>query len=287
MRVEGDGVGLNVEVEGPEDAPAVVFLHGVSMSGTTYDWLPPEVADGRRILRVDQRGHGDSGHAPGGYTIERYGADVVKLIQELAGGRAVLVGQSLGAAVSWWVAQQHPEVVVAALLEDPPLYLGELGEEGLAQMEPMFRGMIDTHTRWHANGLDAHAAAAEFGAQPYDFDPSRGMADALTDSALMSRADGILRMDPGVLEAVMDGSALRGTDTTAPIRVPMLILAADEAVGGVLPAGDIARLAQTHPDVEVRVVPGGGPGIHHERENRDTYLEHLVPFLAQHAPPRS
>ena len=47
-----------------------MFLHGVSGSGLTYG-LPSEITDGRRIVRVDLRGHGRSPHAPGTYLVDR------------------------------------------------------------------------------------------------------------------------------------------------------------------------------------------------------------------------
>ena len=117
-RIQSEGVGLHVEVDGPEDGPPVVFLHGVGSSGRTWEWLPDDTTRGRRIVRIDLRGHGRSDHAPGTYGVARYGADVVAVLHELGSRQAVLVGNSLGGVVSWWVAQNHPELVAAALLED-------------------------------------------------------------------------------------------------------------------------------------------------------------------------
>ena len=56
---------LHAEVDGPPDGAPVVFLHGASGSMRTYAWLPGEITEGRRIVRLDLRGHGDSEHAPG------------------------------------------------------------------------------------------------------------------------------------------------------------------------------------------------------------------------------
>ena len=79
-RIESDGVGLHVELEGPEDGTPVLLLHGVGSSGRTWEWLPGELTRGRRIVRVDLRGHGRSDHAPGSYRLPRYGADVVAVL---------------------------------------------------------------------------------------------------------------------------------------------------------------------------------------------------------------
>jgi pimeloyl-ACP methyl ester carboxylesterase len=137
MRMENGGVELNVEVEGPADARLVVFLHGVSGCSRTYDFLPPEITAGRRIVRVDLRGHGHSDHAPGTYAIDRYGDDIVALLR-LLDRPAVLVGHSLGGVTAWWVAQKEPELVAGAFLEDPPLYMGEPEEHEKNVAIPVF-----------------------------------------------------------------------------------------------------------------------------------------------------
>ena len=63
MRIDNDGVGLEVAVDGPDDGPNVLFLHGISGSAATYDFLVPRYP-GHRIHRLDFRGHGVAPTAP-------------------------------------------------------------------------------------------------------------------------------------------------------------------------------------------------------------------------------
>jgi pimeloyl-ACP methyl ester carboxylesterase len=283
LRIEVDGVALHVDVDGPDDAPPVVFLHGVSGSGATYDWLPGEITHGRRILRVDLRGHGRSAHAPGTYLIDRYGADVAEIVRRVAGRPAVLVGHSLGGVAAWWVAQRHPELVAAAFLEDPPLYMGEPAEHERNEIAKLFPLMRDQAAAWQRAGADVAAVAEEVAAAPFGPNPSLRTRDALHDDAIRSRAEAWLSMDPEVLTGAADRSTLAATDTTSPVTVPVLILAADDALGPAFPSAHERRLAATHPDVEVVRVPGAGHGIHAERAGRGAYVEHLAQFLRRRA----
>jgi pimeloyl-ACP methyl ester carboxylesterase len=280
MRIPHDGIELNVEVEGPEDGPPVAFLHGVSGSLRTYGWLPPEITEGRRILKIDLRGHGASGHAAGTYVLERYGADVVEILRSVAGRPAVLVGHSLGGSTAWWVAQQHPEVLAAAFLEDPPLYMGEPAEHDKNPAAQMFPAIRDNAIAMREEGLTPEQAAERLAASPMG--PDVTMGDVQLPDAILARAWAQLAMDPEVLTAAADRTTLGGTDVDSPVRVPVLILAA-----GVVPAftpEHEQRIAASHPEVEVVRVAGAGHGIHDEIANRSAYVEHLAAFLRRHAP---
>ena len=280
MRVENGGVSLHVEVEGPDDATAAVFLHGVSGCRKTYDWLPAEITEGRRIVRVDLRGHGNSDHARGTYAIDRYGEDVVAVLQAI-GGRAVLAGHSLGGVTAWWVAQHAPHLAAAAFLEDPPLYMGEPAEHERNLAIPVFRVVRQRAAEWQRDGTTVDDVAAQL--EPAPLGPERTMGDVMTPDALRARAEAYLLLDPGVLDQAADRSTLADTDTSAPVDVPVVIVAADDAMGSAFPARHEDRLAHSHPRVEVARVAGAGHGIHEEREHRADYVRHLAAFLERYA----
>ena len=153
----GDRVAIHVDVAGPKRGAAVVFVHGLTCSGRDFDWLPNDVTEGRRIIRVDLRGHGRSSHAPRTYTTENYANDVAAVIGERVGSPAVIVGHSLGAVVAWRLAQQRPDVVRAAFLEDPPLYLNNPAEFDASHFPEFFRELRAQVVAMHQEGLSAGA----------------------------------------------------------------------------------------------------------------------------------
>jgi len=260
---------LHIERSG--DGPPVLFLHGAGGSSATYDWLPEL---GRTVVKLDFRGHGRSGRADS-YRLDDYVADALTVLREI--GRAPVVGHSLGGVVAWTLAQRAPELVAGIVLEDPPLFMGTPeGHAGNAAI-PGFRAMREAVVRWQAEGIDEAKAAALLAASPYRLDPSRRTDEVVAADGTAARAFAFLHLDPAVLDAVIDGSALAGVDTEAPIPVPALILAA--GVAPAFPVEHERRLAATHPDVEVRRVAGAAHVIHDEVAHRDLYLRTLVERL--------
>ena len=69
------------------------------------------------VYAVDLRGHGQSSHAQGAYTLQDYTRDVSALVVEQIGVSAVIYGHSLGALIGINMAAQKPEWVRALILE--------------------------------------------------------------------------------------------------------------------------------------------------------------------------
>ncbi|MBA2666289.1 MAG: alpha/beta fold hydrolase, partial [Trueperaceae bacterium] len=77
--------------------PLVVMLPGLGDLRQGYRFLTPHLARaGYRAVSADLRGHGDSSTNWPDYGSEAAGHDLVALIEELGGGRAVVVGNSFG-----------------------------------------------------------------------------------------------------------------------------------------------------------------------------------------------
>jgi pimeloyl-ACP methyl ester carboxylesterase len=113
-----DGVRLNVETTGPQDAPVTVLLvHGWTCS--TRSWhhqveaLPRILGHGAvRIVTYDHRGHGRSDAAPAGsMRIEQLADDLVTVLDTVVGtGPVVYAGHSMGGMTLMALADQRPEL---------------------------------------------------------------------------------------------------------------------------------------------------------------------------------
>jgi pimeloyl-ACP methyl ester carboxylesterase len=256
----------------------VVFLHGVAGSRRTYDWLPETVA-GHGVVRPDFRGHGAAARTPGDYRIAGYAADAVAVLRST--GPAFVVGHSLGGVAAWWAAQQAPELVLGAVLEDPPLFLGSPEGHASNGAVPHFEHLRAIAPAWRAEGISEREWASRLAAEPYGADPSLRAGDVACPDALAARAYSLRQLDETLLDPVIDGTLLAATDVTAPVRVPMTILAA-----GLAPAFTVehqARLAASHPAISVERFAGAGHSIHDERAHRANYLALVERFLTAQA----
>jgi len=107
--------GLGWEVVGPADGPPIVFIHGAVM--TRAQWclqVDRFAAAGYRCISVDLPGHGEL--ARRAFTLEAAADHVVDVIDRAAGGRAVIVGLSLGGYTAMTVAGRSPERVRGLVL---------------------------------------------------------------------------------------------------------------------------------------------------------------------------
>jgi lipase len=112
---------LHVETFGPDDAPPVLALHGVT--GHALRWRVPAAALAEyRVVGLDLRGHGSSPWTPP-WSIEQHVDDVLTTLDELGLGPLPVVGHSFGGAIAVHLARTARERVTRLVLIDPALGL--------------------------------------------------------------------------------------------------------------------------------------------------------------------
>lgn len=116
-----EGASTYWTVEGPADAPPIVFVHGAMMGRSVWRPQIDALSERYRCISVDLPGHGAQRAEP--FTLERAVGTVIRAIDTEAGGRAIVVGLSLGGYTSVLVAGQHPErvraLIVAGMTREP------------------------------------------------------------------------------------------------------------------------------------------------------------------------
>ncbi len=118
MNTFSDTVQLHVEDLGI-NAPALVFLHYWGGSSRTWRHVTQRLRPAFRTIALDQRGWGQSGKPPSGYTLATLADDAQRLIESLGLDHYLLVGHSMGGKVAQLLASRHPAGLAGLVLVAP------------------------------------------------------------------------------------------------------------------------------------------------------------------------
>ena len=116
----------------------IVLIHGFA-SNAAVNWVQPgwlAALKGRRVIALDNRGHGASTklYDPAAYHSAIMASDVVALLDHLALGRADIMGYSLGARITAFLALQNPQRVRGVIFGGLGIHMIDGGlPEGVAE----------------------------------------------------------------------------------------------------------------------------------------------------------
>lgn len=110
------GRSISYDLIGAEALPVVCMTHSLSSDGGMWaEQVPPLLAAGFRVLRIDMRGHGGSGPVEAPYTMSELAADVAAVLDTLAIDKVHYVGLSIGGMIGQAFAIEHGGRVLSAM----------------------------------------------------------------------------------------------------------------------------------------------------------------------------
>lgn len=193
-----------VDVAGPEDAQAIVFVHGAMF--TRKMWAPQRdaLSDEFRTIAPDLPGHGT--RARDSFDLEPAIDLLDEVVESVAGGHAVLVGLSLGGYLVTEYANRYPEtvdgLVVVGASANPIRAMNLLtraigaGVRFATKSDLVERGIRRLGERWVRNrdlASEHEAEIIESGIYPREFGtPGPDIAGRNFRSALASYAGPVL-----------------------------------------------------------------------------------------------
>lgn len=101
-----DNVQIHVWDAGAEDAPALVFIPGLTFSGEVFKHQLEHYKDTHRVVLVDPRGQGLSTKCPFGNDYHTHGKDLIRVVEALGIEKPTLVGWSCGNLEVWSYLEQ-------------------------------------------------------------------------------------------------------------------------------------------------------------------------------------
>ncbi len=193
LRVNGVDLAWSERGAGPGGTPALVLVHGFTGASHDFALQVDALAARRRVVTVDQRGHG---HSTGtgvieDYTIDQLTADLIALLEVVGGGAVDLLGHSMGGRVVMGLALQRPDLVHSLILMDTSAWSFMPDDDELVTLA---RTYMD------------------------EFDPSRGMPGALSlggpeDTLIAAAVPAAWQRDKDAIFAGMDPYAVKGLGT--------------------------------------------------------------------------
>lgn len=132
---------IDVPPEGQPSGLPVLLIHGFAsnhaINWVNTLWVKTLTGAGRRVIAFDNRGHGQSQklYDPADYHTENMARDAANLLEHLGIPQAIVIGYSMGARISSFLARDYPQKVAA-------LVIGGLGDR-LLQPAGLPSGIAD------------------------------------------------------------------------------------------------------------------------------------------------
>ena len=114
MRIAGEA--FNVQVDGPERAPAIMLSNSLGTNLHMWDGQIGVLTKHFKVIRYDSRGHGKSPVSGGAYSIAGLGRDAVAIMDAMQLDRVHWLGLSMGGMVGQWLLTNARERIGRAIL---------------------------------------------------------------------------------------------------------------------------------------------------------------------------
>ena len=251
-----DGLKLHYrDYPGSASRPPILCIPGLTRNARDFEGVAGRLAGEWRLICVDLRGRGESGHArdPMTYMPRTYLEDVEALIAELELKRFVLFGTSLGGLITMLLAATGKERIEGALLND----IGPVVEaRGLDHI----RSYVGRSQNW-PTWLHAARFLAEAQADRY---PRWGLDQWLVFAKRVCRLTPAGRIVFDYDMRIAEPFKLPGGDTgfdlwpafRALIGIPSLVVHGE--ISDLLSAATVARMIEENPDMECVTIPNVG-----------------------------
>ena len=101
-------ININYEIIG--DGQPLLFIHGLGSSLRDWEDQVPVFCKNFKVITLDLRGHGQTDKPKGPYSISMFAEDIAELIKSLKVDPVHVVGISLGGAIGFHLAIDHPDI---------------------------------------------------------------------------------------------------------------------------------------------------------------------------------
>ncbi|MBL4906868.1 MAG: alpha/beta fold hydrolase [Sneathiella sp.] len=119
---------FDVELDGPENAPAVTLSHSLSTNLRAWDDLVEMLLPKYRVLRYSMRGHGKSEPVSGPYSLKGLVGDIAAIQDYFGISKSHFVGLSIGGMIAQAYALEFPARLKKLVISSSLCRLSESAE---------------------------------------------------------------------------------------------------------------------------------------------------------------
>ena len=212
-----DGIELFYTRTGNGDKPALVLAHGITDHGLCWHQFAADLEDQYDLIMYDAYGHGESSRIDPDKRFN-LAEDLHDLILALDLDQPGVIGHSMGASTAAAFAADHPEMLSALVLEDPPWSDQEISEKQIsARMQ-----------EWKKENLKAKEKTVK-----ELIKQQKKEAPNWEEAILEEWAQSKLRVDPTIFDQdPLDRRPWR--ELAKAIKVPTLIVTGDVELGAIV-----------------------------------------------------
>jgi 3-oxoadipate enol-lactonase len=120
MKIKANGITFNIDIAGADTAPWLILSNSLATNLHMWDQQAADLKNTFRVLRYDQRGHGQTEAPAARYTFDMLIDDMIGLMNQLGIERAHWCGVSMGCATGMGLVQKHPDRFDRMALCDNP-----------------------------------------------------------------------------------------------------------------------------------------------------------------------
>lgn len=233
-----DGCNIHYEVEGREGAPALMLSNSLGTDLRMWDDQAGAFAEHFRLIRYDRRGHGKSGTPKGSYSFDRFGRDILGILDALGVKKTNWCGLSMGGMDGQWLGANAPDRIDRLVLANTHYHYADkapwtdrlrfleqhqLGDMVAANME-----------RWFTKGFRERA--------PQAIERMTGMFVATDHAGYMACVAAVRDIDFRAGNPTIKAPTLVIVGTQDPATPP----AAGEAIAKAIPGAKLVALDAAH-----------------------------------------
>ncbi len=254
---------INMEYYVEGTGPPLLMLIGVGgHAGSWGEHFLGRVRQHFRIIRLSNRGMGQTDIPPGVLTMRTMADDAVGLLRELGIERAHVLGISMGGNVAQELVLNHPQVVQGLVLgctNCGPMHSVPQSAETLARLGSLWNLPPDERVRLFMSAL----------VSPEFWESDREFMDEMIELHMSTSSQAFGRQFGAI-------ASFDSYDRLPQIEAPSLIIHGDKDV--IIPVENAEVLRERIPGAQAEIIPGAGHQFFWEKPEESAKA--LVEFLA-------